>query len=148
MLIVENQIVNLTEIRSIASSFSKKIKVGDVIMLKGELGSGKTTFSRFLINDLYLSNNLTKPSSINSPTYPILLTYDLNTYEVFHYDFYRIKSFKELEELDFFSNINNSITLIEWPELLIDKINRIKYYLISLDLYSENERVINIKYFE
>ena len=117
-------------------------------MLKGELGAGKTTFSRFIINTLYSLNNLTKPISINSPTYPILITYDLNYYEVYHYDFYRIKNIKELEELDFFENIKNAITLIEWPELLINLPFLEKHYLVNLDLYSETKRIINIKCFE
>ena len=47
-------------------------------MMKGDLGSGKTTFARFTINNLYSLNQLTKPNSINSPTYPILITYELS----------------------------------------------------------------------
>ena len=115
-------------------------------MLKGELGVGKTTFSRFIINNLYLLNNLSVPVSINSPTYPILLTYKLNSYEIYHYDLYRIKSIKEMEELDFFENINDCITLVEWPELLINLPIRQNHYLINLDLFSTTKRLINIKY--
>jgi ATPase, YjeE family len=117
-------------------------------MLKGELGVGKTTFARFIINKLYSLNNLTKPNSINSPTYPILITYNLRNFEIHHYDLYRIKNIKELEELDFFENIKNTITLIEWPELLFDSPFVEKYYLINFDLYSDTKRIINIKYFE
>ena len=117
-------------------------------MLKGELGVGKTTLSRFIINNLYLLNNQSKPDTINSPTYPILLTYDLSSYEVFHYDFYRIKNIKELEELEFFENIKNSITLIEWPEILIKLPFKQKHYLIELSLHSEDKRVVNINYFK
>ena len=73
-------------------------------MLRGDLGAGKTTFSRFLINNLYEFYDLVKPKSINSPTYPILLTYDLKNYEIYHYDFYRIKNINELEEIDFLLN--------------------------------------------
>ena len=148
MLNLESQILDISEIESFAFKFCKILKVGDVIMFKGELGVGKTTFSRFIINNLYLLNNHKKPNIINSPTYPILLTYDLSVYEVFHYDFYRIKNIKELEELDFFENIKNSITLIEWPELLIDLPFKQKYYLINLKLYSETKRNITIKFFE
>ena len=122
--------------------------MGDVIMLKGELGVGKTTFSRFIINNLHKFNNFSKPNAINSPTYPILLTYDLNSYIIYHYDLYRIKYIKELEELDFFENIKNSITLIEWPELLIELPYKHNHYQINLELYSETKRIISIKYFE
>ena len=147
MLILENQILDLSETESFALKFCKDLKVGDVLLLKGELGVGKTTFSRFIINNLHTLNKNKKPSSINSPTYPILLTYDLSAYEIYHYDFYRVKDRKELEELEFFENTEKSITLIEWPELLIDLPFKQKHYLINLDLYSETKRLINIKYF-
>ncbi len=148
MLELNNEIVNIAEIKSLALEFCKKLKSGDIIMLKGELGVGKTTFSRFIINNLYKLNNEIRPVSISSPTYPILLTYSLKLYEIYHYDFYRIKDVKEIEELDFFENTKKSITLVEWPEILIDLPFKQKYYLINLDFHSEIERLINIKYFE
>ncbi len=147
MQTLENQILDLSEIENLALKFSKKIKVGDILLLKGDLGVGKTTFSRFIINNLHSLRKEKKPSSITSPTYPILLTYNLNSFEIYHYDFYRIKKMKEIEELGFFENIAKSITLVEWPELLIDLPIKKKHYLINLDSYSENKRVINIKYF-
>tara|TARA_B100000073_G_C23336096_1_gene412856 strand:- start:105 stop:551 length:447 start_codon:yes stop_codon:yes gene_type:complete len=148
LLTLENQILDISEIKSLAFKISKNLKMGDVLMLKGELGVGKTTFSRFIINNLHTLNKINQPSKINSPTYPILLSYNLNSYEIHHYDFYRIKNIKEIEELDFFENIYNSITLIEWPELLIDIPFKDKYYLINLNMHSEKKRVINIKYFK
>ena len=148
MLAIENQIVDISEIESLASKICKDLKMGDVLLIKGELGAGKTTLSRYIINELYLLNNLSKPNSIKSPTYPILLTYDLGSFEIFHYDLYRIKNIKELDEIDFFENIKSSITLIEWPELLMEIPFKQNHYLIKLDLISENKRTINIKYFE
>ena len=148
MLTLEDQILDISNIENLALNFSKRLKAGDILLLQGDLGSGKTTLARFLINNLYLLKNLPRPNSIKSPTYPILLTYNLNDYEIYHYDLYRIKSIKELEQLDFFENFNNSITLIEWPEILIDQPFKQKHYLIRLDLYTESKRVINIKYFE
>tara|TARA_Y100001970_G_C13949848_1_gene707664 strand:- start:48 stop:494 length:447 start_codon:yes stop_codon:yes gene_type:complete len=148
LLEIENQILDISEIEVLASKICDNLILGDVIFLKGELGSGKTTFSRFIINKLHLLNNFSKPSSINSPTYPILLTYDLSSFQIFHYDLFRIKNIIELEELDFFENIKNAITLIEWPELLIELPFKQKHYLINLDLLSENKRKVNINYFE
>ena len=92
MITLENQLLDISEIEKLALNFSKNLKVGDIIMMKGELGSGKTTFARFLINNLYSLNQLTKPNSINSPTYPILITYELSSYDIYHYDFYRVKN--------------------------------------------------------
>ena len=148
MLKLENEILDLSEIQSLALKISKKLKVGDILMMKGDLGTGKTTFSRFIIKNLYLLRNLSEPNSVGSPTYPILLTYDLGDYEIYHYDLYRIKNLRELEELDFFENIQDSITLIEWPELLIDLPFVENYYLINFDLYSDTKRSVTIKYSE
>ena len=131
MLNQESQILDISEIKLLAFKFCKNLKAGDVIMLMGELGVGKTTLSRFIINNLYSLNNLKNPETIASPTYPILLTYNLKKYDIYHYDFYRIKTIKELEDLEFFENIQNSITIIEWPELLIELPFNQKYYLIN-----------------
>lgn len=148
MLKLENHILDISEVDSLALKISSSLKVGDILMLSGELGVGKTTLSRSIINNLFHLNKLDKPDSINSPTYPILLTYNLLLYDIYHYDFYRINNIQELEELNFFENIKNSITLIEWPNLLLNLPFKQKHYLINLDLYSEFKRVINIKFFE
>ena len=148
MIISDNKILNIYEIEKFVHNFSKNLKKDDVILLKGELGSGKTTFARSLINELYFINNLPKPKSISSPTYPILLTYDLNSFEIYHYDLYRINNVKELEELDIMDNIKKSITIIEWPKLLLDLPFNHKYYQVNLEIHSENERNIKIEYFE
>ncbi len=148
MLNLENQLLDISKIETFAVELCKNFEKGDILLLRGELGVGKTTLSRFIINNLHSLNNIPKPSSIKSPSYPILLTYDLGSYEIYHYDLYRLKNIKELEEIDFFENLNNSITLVEWPELLINLPFKQKYYLISLKLHSENKRNINIKYIE
>jgi len=146
LLNIERQILDISETEALVVKLCENLEAGDIFLLKGELGVGKTTFSRFLINNLYKLNQLPKPSLIPSPTYPILLTYDLKSYEVYHYDLYRIKHIRELEELDFFENIKDSITLVEWPELIIENKFLEKYYLINLDLYANNKRIISIKH--
>ena len=143
---LSNQILDFPELEKLASNLCKDISVGDIYLFQGELGAGKTTLVKLLINNLYLLNNLSKPASIASPTFPILITYDLNTSQIYHYDLYRIKNLKELEELDFFENLNNNITFIEWPEMLISLPLNKKYYLINLDIISETKRKINISF--
>ena len=143
-----NQIVDLRELEQLATNLCKDISVGGIYLFQGELGAGKTTLVRLLIDNLYLLNNLPKPASIASPTFPILITYDLNSSQIYHYDFYRIKNLKELEELDFFENLNNNITFIEWPEMLISLPLNKKYYLVNLDIISETIRKINISFNE
>ncbi len=141
-----NHILDLREIEKLASNLSKDISAGDICLFKGELGAGKTTFVKLLINNLYVLNNLPKPASIASPTFPILITYDLNSLQIYHYDLYRIQNLKELEELDFFENLNNNITFIEWPEMLISLPLNKKHYLINLEMISETKRKINISF--
>ena len=140
---LSNQILDLRELEKLSTNLCKDISVGDIYLFQGELGAGKTTFIRLLINNLFVLNNLPKPSSITSPTFPILITYELNSSQIYHYDLYRLKSLKELEELDFFENLNNNITFIEWPEMLISLPLNKNYYLINLDIISETKRKIN-----
>ena len=143
---LSNQILDLRELEKLSTNLCKDISVGDICLFQGELGAGKTTFVRLLINNLYLLNNLPKPASIASPTFPILNTYDLNSLQIYHYDLYRIQNLKELEELDFFENLNNNITFIEWPEMLISLPLNKKHYLINLEMISETKRKINISF--
>ena len=143
---LSDQILDLCELEKLSTNLCKDISVGDTYLFQGELGAGRTTFIRLLINNLFVLNNLPKPSSITSPTFPILITYELNSSQIYHYDLYRVKSLKELEELDFFENLNNNITFIEWPEMLIDLPLNKKHYLINLDMVSETKRKINISF--
>ena len=143
---LSNQILDLRELEKLSTNLCKDISVGDIYLFKGELGAGKTTFIRLLINNLFVLNNLPKPSSIISPTFPILITYELNSSQIYHYDLYRVKSLKELEEWDFFENLNNNITFIEWPETLISLPLNKNHYLINLDMISETKRKINISF--
>ena len=141
-----NQILDLRELEKLSTNLCKDISVGDIYLFQGELGAGKTTFIRLLINNLFVLNNLPIPSSITSPTFPILITYELNSLQIYHYDLYRLKSLNELEELDFFENLNNNITFIEWPEMLINLPLNKKHYLINLEMISETKRKINISF--
>ena len=141
-----NQTLDLQELGKLSTNLCKDISVGDIYLFQGELGAGKTTFVRLLINNLFVLNNLPKPSSIISPTFPILITYELNSSQIYHYDLYRVNSLKELEELDFFENLNNNITFIEWPEMLISLPLNKNHYLINLDMISETKRKIKISF--
>ena len=143
---LSNQILDLRELEKLSTNLCKDISVGDIYLFQGELGAGNTTFIRLLINNLFVLNNLRKPSSITSPTFPILITYELNSLQIYHYDLYRVKSLKELEELDFYENLNNNITFIEWPEMLISLPLNKKHYLINLEMISETKRKINISF--
>ena len=104
----------------LASKFLKKIKPGDIIFVYGEMGVGKTTFIRYLINGLQKQNNL-KITEVTSPTFNILNQYEINLFKVNHFDLFRIKSSEEIKNLDLFDDIKNSILLIEWPQIIKKK---------------------------
>ena len=136
--------LDLKGLEHFCQDVSLNLKVGDIICLFGELGSGKTTFARNLIKSIYTKNKLEKPISIKSPSFPILLTYEVNQYEIYHYDLYRISNINELVEINIFEELNNSITLIEWPEIILDSLNDYNYYSVNLTIADEDTR--NLKH--
>ena len=101
----------------LAKKFIKKIKPGNIIFLYGEMGVGKTTFIKYLINALQKKNKL-EQTEITSPTFNLLNEYQVNEIKVNHYDLYRLKSIEEIKNLDLFENNKNTITLIEWPQII------------------------------
>ena len=104
----------------LASKFLKIIKPGNVVFLYGEMGVGKTTFIRYLINGFQKQNNL-KLTEVTSPTFNILNEYEINQFKINHFDLFRIKSPEEIKNLDLFDDIANSISLIEWPQIITKK---------------------------
>ena len=109
---------NKTE--ELANKFIKKLKPGSVIFLYGEMGVGKTTFIRYLING-FQKNNRLKITEITSPTFNLLNEYQIKQIQINHYDLFRIKSYQEIKDLNLFENASSSITLIEWPQKIKDK---------------------------
>ena len=104
----------------LADKLIKKIKPGDVVFLHGEIGVGKTTFIKFFINGLRKINDL-EYIEVTSPTFNILNEYQINKIKINHYDLFRLKSSSELDNLGLFVNSENSITLIEWPQIITEK---------------------------
>ena len=132
---------NKTE--ELANKILKKIKLSDVIFLYGEMGVGKTTFVRYLVNGLQKKNNLTQ-FEVTSPTFNLLNEYQINQIKINHYDLFRLKSTKELKNLDLFSDRSSTITLIEWPQIIKEKPKN----LIELTFKYENDykkRLVQIK---
>ncbi len=109
---------NKTE--ELANKFIKKLKPGNVIFLYGEMGVGKTTFVKYLING-FQKNNRLKITEITSPTFNLLNEYQIKQIQINHYDLFRIKSYQEIKDLNLFENASSSITLIEWPQKIKDK---------------------------
>ena len=123
MLIVTNneKIILSSEYKTeeFANIISKKLKLGDIVFLYGEMGVGKTTFIKYLINAFQKQNKL-ELTEVTSPTFNILNEYEINKININHYDLFRLKSPEELKDLNLFEKKLNEISLIEWPEI-IDK---------------------------
>jgi tRNA threonylcarbamoyladenosine biosynthesis protein TsaE len=104
-----------------------------MIFLYGEIGVGKTTFVRGLINNLEVEKGMDE-SQILSPTFNIVFDYEIKNLKIMHYDLYRLKNSKDVNELGIFTEIKDHITLIEWPELVEKKPDsRIEMFFNYLD---------------
>ena len=106
----------------LAKKIQKNLKLGDIVFLYGEIGVGKTTFVKYLIN-FYQKKNKVKLSEVTSPTYNLLNEYNINKIQINHYDLYRVKHSNELNELNLFKDNSNIITLIEWPQIVKKNLN-------------------------
>ena len=114
------QLKSLEDTQKFSKKISKIIKTGDIIFLYGEIGVGKTTFVRFLINELELKIGF-KKSDVLSPTFNIAYDYDVGKIKINHYDLYRIKNYEDILELGMFETNTNYIKIVEWPELIKSK---------------------------
>jgi len=118
---------------SLSKKIGRMLSNGDVIFLHGEIGVGKTTFVRYLINNLEIEAGV-KKSQILSPTFNIVFDYEIKKLKIMHYDLYRLKNSTGINELGIFVEIEDHITLIEWPELIEKKPkNRIEMFFGYLD---------------
>ena len=109
-------ISDLNKLKEVASKISSFIEKGDNFYLFGELGVGKTIFTRFLINQLQIKKNL-NTTEVLSPTFNILNEYKIENITIKHFDLYRIKSRDELGNLGLFEE-KEDVNLIEWPEII------------------------------
>ena len=133
---------SLEHLNSLSQKVADKLFKNDCIFLIGEIGVGKTTFTRYLINYLQKKNG-EKITEVLSPTFNLLYEYDLKRIKIMHYDLYRIRDEKELKQLGIFLDNQDTIKIIEWPQLinipLSDKLE------IHLD-YVKNEKERKIKF--
>ena len=137
------KISSLKDLHKFTNKISEIILPGDCLFLFGEIGVGKTTFARQLINVFELKNNI-KKSEVPSPTFNILFEYELKDFIIKHYDLYRLKNEEEIKNLELFEIEEKNITLIEWPELIKNKpTNRIDlFFKYTKDM---KQRVLDIK---
>ena len=125
----------------IAKKVSKLIKVGDVLFFYGDIGVGKTTFIKYLINNLQKLNR-SKLTEVTSPTFSIVNEYKLGNTKILHYDLYRIKDKKELNNLGINENSEDYARLIEWPAILGQNIESTFTLKFEYDEKLENRYLI------
>ena len=137
------KISSIRELEKITKKIKKILSPGDTIFLYGEIGVGKTTFSRLLINN-YEKENKIKKSEVLSPTFNIVFEYEIKKFKIQHFDLYRLKNVSDIKNIGLFENNENILTIIEWPEIIRKKpINRIDLFFEYKKDYKE--RSLNIK---
>jgi tRNA threonylcarbamoyladenosine biosynthesis protein TsaE len=127
----------------LAKKFSKILKKADVVFFHGEIGVGKTTFIKHLINSLQINNHLNL-TEVTSPTFNLVNEYDVGIFIIQHYDLYRLKTNAETKNIGLLENQKEILTLIEWPEKIDNRIDN------RIDLFFEygkdmNKRFLYIK---
>lgn len=122
-----------------ASSFASYLKNGDVIVLTGELGSGKTKFTQGILKHFGLDNE------ISSPTFTIVNEYHKDSINIYHFDVYRLSDADEFYAIGGDEYFNNGICIIEWGELIKDALPKDYLHIIfSKDENDFEARHLNI----
>ena len=136
------KISSIRELGKIADKIKKILLPGDVVFLHGEIGVGKTTFARLLINGFENEKKM-KKSEVLSPTFNIVFEYEIKEFTIKHFDLYRLKNSNDIKNVGLFENLEQSITLIEWPELIINKPeNRFDLFFKYAEDYNERSLII------
>ena len=136
-------IKSLDHLQIISKKIADNISEKDCIFLIGEIGVGKTTFTRSVINHFQQKLGI-KQTEVLSPTFNLLYEYNLKKFKIMHYDLYRIKNSKELDQLGIFNENVDTIKIIEWPQLISTNVkDRLELHLSYSS--KENERNLILK---
>lgn len=132
---------NLKETASFAKKFAKLLQGGEIILLNGDLGAGKTTFTRQVLKALGVKGEVT------SPTFTIMREYSTKKFNIYHFDMYRIKSPDEVREFGLedyiYSGDKRSLVFIEWSENIKEMLKG-KFIEINISLIDDQKRKFEI----
>lgn len=137
------------ETASFASLFSQSLKMGDIVLLYGDLGAGKSVFSRALIRAVCGDKDIEVPS----PTFTLVQTYDADAGgkvgTVWHFDLYRLSDQSEIYEIGWEEALDGGLMLVEWPERLggLKPQRRYEIYINVLEGCVDGRR-IEVKFYE
>tara|TARA_Y100000591_G_scaffold305495_1_gene303112 strand:- start:1 stop:456 length:456 start_codon:yes stop_codon:yes gene_type:complete len=146
LIATKSDIIDLSsekKTEELAEKISKKLKLGDIIFLYGEMGVGKTTFLKYLINKFQKKHKINQ-TEVTSPTFNIVNEYQINETKIYHYDLFRLKSIDEVKNLDLFSDREKSIIAVEWPQIIKEKPKNLIEFIFK---YEENyeKRSVEVK---
>ena len=134
---------SLDHLNKISEIILKKLDKKDCLLLIGEIGVGKTTLTRYLINNLQKQKGLSQ-TEVLSPTFNLLYEYEISDFKIMHYDLFRIKETKELKHLGIFSEELDAVKIVEWPDLIKTPLQeKLEVHLRYGE--KENEREIEFK---
>ena len=124
----------------LAVNLANRLSAGDVILFTGDIGAGKTHFSRALIQSL-----LAEPEDVPSPTFTLVQIYEVHQFEIWHADLYRLTSPDEVVELGLTDAFNDAVCLVEWPDRLAELApeNALSIELKMTDQTGEREMALN-----
>lgn len=137
ILPVEQKLLNLEETNKLAEKLAMSFHSGNIVVLNGNLGSGKTTLIKAICNYFDISDS-------TSPSFSIVNEYS-GKYKIYHFDFYRLKNIEELYDIGFEDYLNDTeaIIFIEWGNLFPEIIPK-NYIEINLEVTSQNTRIVKI----
>jgi tRNA threonylcarbamoyl adenosine modification protein YjeE len=130
----ETTLPDLAATAALAGRIASLLAVGDAVALWGDLGAGKTSLAREILRALGVAED------VPSPTFTLLQTYEAPRLTVAHYDLYRLKRPRELDELGFREALEDGAALVEWPERAPDYLPDDTLHL-RLSLDGEGRRV-------
>ncbi|MBD8082568.1 tRNA (adenosine(37)-N6)-threonylcarbamoyltransferase complex ATPase subunit type 1 TsaE [Chryseobacterium caseinilyticum] len=129
------EIRNLEQWQDVVNEILPQLK-HNILLLKGNLGAGKTTFTQILLK------NLGSQDEVNSPTYSIVNEYSSPKGKVFHFDLYRLKNIGEVYDIGIEEYLDNSfLCIIEWPEVYEEELDGLGYHTMEIDNNGETREI-------
>jgi tRNA threonylcarbamoyladenosine biosynthesis protein TsaE len=137
--------VTLKNLHKLAHRFSKILAANDLVLLEGEIGTGKTTFTNFLLQAL------AKNTTAVSPSFTLINQYETPSFKIFHMDLYRINNQQEIALLDIQAYLNRkAVVIIEWAEklekILLDQYIKLEFTYPKMAQESLHTRNIKLTF--
>jgi len=131
---LQKKIESINQLKDFAKNLSRCLKGNELVLLRGELAAGKTTFTRFLVSAI----DPEAEDQVSSPTFSIMNEYETSKFPVYHIDLYRVGSF------DFSDVLGHGLVIVEWADKSIS-VGDYPAVIIEIDVINENERIFRIE---